>query len=107
MASPDGTPQSRANELLKEYLDEKQLSDYRDYSYFWVTAQSGRQYRLGVGCLVVAADLRNTYGEIPEICIIAPMRGGVPEPDRLLTLKILLETNEQSILTFAGDYTTA
>jgi hypothetical protein len=86
--------QRTAQELLEEHLDERQLQQYQDTGHFTVEGNySGTTYYLRAG--------NNPWTDDgPGYCIAPGIE--VPEGDRLLAFKVLLETDEEQFLSVTG-----
>lgn len=85
---------ARAEAILLSHLTEGQRQTYKIAQHFVVTAPSGNFYVLGKGVRPRRYDDKRHY--LGSYCIISMDR--IPEADRLLTIKMLIEADEGKFL---------
>lgn len=99
---------NRANELLLEHLDEQQQATWKAHRWFKVEGKHGT-YRFGYDEHVTfspndeaALTAGVHWNRHRRFCIIV-IGNPIPQPDRLLAIKMMLETNEERLHRTAGD----
>lgn len=90
---------ARAEELLREHLNEEQRSSYDMFREFLCKAQSGKTYRIRKGTSNNVFLLNDEGAEIMRFCIHPQ---GVPDGDAMLAQKLMLETDEKSFTRIAN-----
>ena len=96
--------ETRAINLLKEWLSPEQLAQYESHRYFDVIGgQSGKRYRIRYGTSMNICEIDSRERMIEGLCF-APSEILVAG-DVMLTQKIALETDECSVLAVARRFT--
>ena len=91
---------ARAEELLKENLDEVQARDYAALQAFLVRAPSGSTYRIRKGRSGNVTLLNEAGQDIESFCIHPSVE--FPDQDAMLAQKLLLETDEATFRRIAN-----
>jgi hypothetical protein len=87
--------EERAWQLLQRTLSEEQARTLKEERYFTVQAQSGRRYRIAHDGLIYGIS-RPTDTPTERFCLVPTTK--LPCGDRLLAIKLMIETNEQGFL---------
>ena len=91
----------RAMALLRSCLSQKQLDDLMAHDHFFVTAKSGRMYRIDKGSHGNVKCVDPVTKVWTESLCAAP-RGGIPAGDAMLMQKLLIETAEETFRSYAN-----
>jgi len=86
--------------LLRQYLNEGQVSQFEKYQAFYVTGQSGQLYRLRKKDHINVDHIDRQTGKVLQTLCVVP-RGQVPLCDTLLSQKLMLEFNEAEFVKLA------
>lgn len=93
----------KAITLLREALDPKQRADFDKHGYFYVQSPSGNLYRIHegrAGNIEQLASKTSRNRRIATLC--AHSREWIPDPDTMLTQKIMLEHREKEFRQIAN-----
>lgn len=87
----------KARTLLRKNLTRKEWQEFSKEKTFHVTGSDGRTYRIShqIGSnvtLVVGGQ------DVARYCLVPKGNGWIPEPDMMLAVKLMLETNARSFL---------
>jgi hypothetical protein len=96
---PRAAAEERAWLLLQRNLSAEQARTLKDELSFTAQAQSGRMYRIFHDGVIYGIS-RQTNTPTDRFCLVPTTE--VPRGDRLLALKLMIETNEQGFLRTAG-----
>jgi hypothetical protein len=87
--------EERAWQLLQRNLSAEQARTLQEALYFTVQAQSGRRYRIAHDGVAYGLS-RQSDTPIERFCLVPTTE--VPRGDKVLALKLMIETNEQGFL---------
>lgn len=102
--SDDG-PETRALELLKEHLDERQWRELMWHNRFTIKSQHGNTYRIKWGKM---QNIFKMEGEVPVLCLCFMLNeewGEYATADHMLAQKLMLELDEDQALRIAHTFT--
>ena len=91
--------EERAWQLLQRTLSAEQARALQEELSFTVQAQSGRVYRIAHDGRIYGLS-RQTHGPTERFCLVPAT--DLPRGDRLLAIKLMIETNEPGFLRTAG-----
>jgi hypothetical protein len=92
--------QRKAEELLRENLDDEQREQFDKTKWFFVIGQSGKRYRIRHGWAGNVDELNEEGHRIAEYCIHPAKQ--VPTEDNMLIQKLMLEADEARFLQIAN-----
>ena len=87
--------EERAWQLLQRTLSAEQARTLQDALYVTVQAQSGRRYRISHDGVIYGLS-RQSDTPIERFCLVPTTE--LPRGDRVLALKLMIETNEPGFL---------
>lgn len=90
----------KAEELLRESLDEEQREQFNRTKWFFVISQSGKRYRIRHGWAGNIDELNEKDEIVAGYCIHPATQ--VPIEDSMLIQKLMLEADEQHLLQIAN-----
>jgi hypothetical protein len=94
---------TRAEELLRQYLNEEQTAQLEKYQAFYVVSQSGQLYRLRKKDHINVDHIDRKSGQVLQtLCVVPKTR--VPVCDTLLSQKLMLEMNEAEFVKLANKH---
>lgn len=91
----------KARVLLRRHITKEQWEEFRKMKAFHVTGTDGRLYRVhhqvgsNVTLIVDGAD-------VARYCVVPKDNAWIPEPDMMLAVKLMLETNAKRFLRTAN-----
>jgi hypothetical protein len=92
------TAERKAYDLLMGKLTAAQSRCMTKFGHFWALAPSGRRYRIGPSTLSYIDD----EGKNVNLCV--NLQDAVPRYDRMLALKMYVESNEAELLRKANKF---
>ena len=102
-AGPVHEPERRGLTLMREWLSPSQREQYDTRGYFDVIgSHTGRRYRIRHGTATNIYELDEFDRPLTGWCFMP--RDGLPAGDVMLTQKIALENDEQSVLAVAKTF---
>jgi hypothetical protein len=92
---PRGEAEERAWQLLQRTLSAEQARTLKEALYVTVQAPSGRRYRISHDGVIYGLS-RQTDTPIERFCLVPTTE--LPRSDRVLALKLMIETDEPGFL---------
>lgn len=87
----------KARTLLKRHVTARQWKEFLKKTFFHVTGSDGRTYRI-VHQIGSSVTLVVEGVDVSRYCLVPKGDTWIPEPDMMLALKLMLETNARGFL---------